>query len=161
MVGLEVILARADLLACSGQLAGGTVFQQQADANHVLRLHVVAVLRIGGDHTHQFFGRRRDHVDLDTVLHQLVVQLGLPREDLGRLHVDGLDLLTFEVGAGHRLAGRHQIVDLDLQLLQGEAREHLGHPRVTDHVIDLAQPVVIAEQAFLVRGGVLERDQLQ
>jgi hypothetical protein len=75
--------------------------------------------------------------------------------------LDGLDLVAFVIGAGDRLARGHQLIDLHLQLLEGEAGEHLGHPRVADHVVDFAQAVVVAEQAFLVLGGVLERHQLQ
>ncbi|MNV74975.1 hypothetical protein D3C71_1682340 [compost metagenome] len=151
----------ADLLARSGQLSAGAVLEQQAHANHVLGLHVVTILGVRGDHAHQLFGGRRNHIDLDAVLHQLVVQLGLALEDLGRLNLDGLDLVAFVIGAGDRLGRSHQLIHLHLQLLQGKAGEHLGYPRVADHVIDFTQPVVVTEQAFLVLGGVLERHQLQ
>lgn len=55
----------------------------------------------------------------------------------------------------------HQFVDVAFQLAQGETGEHLGDPGIADHVVDLAEPVVVAEQALPVPGPVLERDQLQ
>nr|GFA81391.1 hypothetical protein [Tanacetum cinerariifolium] len=160
-VGFLIVFARSDLLACSGQLTRLTVLQQRGHTDDVLRLHVVAVLGIGGDHAHQLLRRRRHHIHLDAVFHQLVVQLGLAGEDLGRLHFDGLDHVAFVIRARHRFARCHQLVDITFELLEGKAGEHLRDPWVTDHVVDFAEPVVVAEQAFLMVSGVLERDELE
>jgi hypothetical protein len=45
--------------------------------------------------------------------------------------------------------------------LSSEAGEHLRDPWVTHHVVNFAEAVVVAEQAFLVVSGVLERNQFQ
>ncbi|MOA01112.1 hypothetical protein D3C78_1205000 [compost metagenome] len=160
-IGLRVIVASADLLARRGQRAVFTILEQQADANHVLRFDVVAVLGVGGDHTHQLFRRCCHDIDLDAIGHQFVEQLGLASKDFRRLHLDGLDLITLKIGAWNRLSRGHQLVDIAFELLEGKAGEHLGNPWITDHVVDFAEPVVITEQTFLVLGGVLEWHQLQ
>ncbi|MNC14629.1 hypothetical protein D3C75_624160 [compost metagenome] len=160
-VGLLVILAGGDLLARSGQLASLRVLEQQRHADHVLRFDVVAVLRVGRDHAHQFFGGGGHHVDLDAVLHQFVVQLLLAREDFRRVDVELLDHIAFVIGGRHRFAGRHHLVDVALELLERKAGEHLGDPWIANHVVEFTEAVVVAEQAFLVVGGVLERHQFQ
>ncbi|MDT4841272.1 hypothetical protein FQZ97_751210 [compost metagenome] len=160
-VGLLVILAVGDLLAAGGHGAGLAVLQQRGHADDVLRLDVVAVLRVRGDHAHQFLQGGGHDVDLDAVLAELVHQLLLPAEDLRRVDLDGLHLVAFVVGGGDRLAIGHQLVDVTLQLAQGEAGEHLGDPGIADQVVHFAEAVVIAVEAFLVALHVLEGNQLE
>ncbi len=85
----------------------------------------------------------------------------LAGEDLRRVDVEFLDHVAFVISGWHRLAGGHHLVDIALELLKCEAGEHLGDPWVADHVVKFTETVVVAEQAFLVVGGVLERHQLQ
>ena len=72
-----------------------------------------------------------------------------------------LDHVAFVISARHRFAGRHQLIDVALEFLEREAGEHLGDPWIANHVVEFAEAIVVAEQAFLVVGGVLERHQFQ
>ena len=120
-VGLGIVLALGDLLARGGQLAGLAVLQQGGDADDVLRLGVVAIPGVRRDHPHQFLVGRADHVDLDAVFHQLVVQLALAAEHARRLDVERGELVAVVIGGGDRLAVGHQFVDIALQFPEGEA----------------------------------------
>ena len=160
-VAILVILAGSDLFACGGQLAGLAVLEHRGHADNVLGFDVVAVLRISRDHAHQLLGRGGHHIDLDAVFHQFVVQLGLAGEDFRRLYLGFFHHVAFEIADRHGLAGGHQLVDLHFEFLEGKAGKNLRNPRVADHVVDFAQAIVVAEQTFLMVGGVFEGDKLE
>ena len=122
---------------------------------------MITVSWIRHHHAHDFFAGRADDEHLNAVRHQRAKQLLLATLQPG--HIDGqlLHLVADKVPGWNRLTAGQHGVQMVLEFAHREAGKNLGRPRIPHLIIDLAQALVIAGQAFAPVHGVAKRDQRQ
>jgi hypothetical protein len=160
-IGFLVVDSIFNLLPRVCQGARRSISQERRHADHVLGLDVVAVLGIRSDESYKLFRCSGDHVDVDAVGHERVVQLDLPSENLRRADIVVDDDVAVPVFCRNRAVVSHQLVDVAFELAEREASPNLRHPWVAEEVVELAQARVVAVQRLGEVAAVFEVDQLQ